>query len=67
MTTEEAFRSLVRSRYRWVKMGGNDSTRLSLKARLEKGTLKLDTMTKYLKMAGYRLVTNPRWQPPKNL
>ena len=65
MTTEKAFESLVRSKYKWVKMGGNNTTRLDLKRRFEAGTLRIDTMTKYLKQAGYRLVSYPRWQHPK--
>lgn len=47
-------------------MGGNESTRLSILARMKEGKgILLDTKFKYLKMAGFRLKSYPRWMTPK--
>lgn len=66
LSTDDAFELLVNNQYRWHKMGGNESTRLSILARMRKGKeILMDTKFKYLKMAGFRLKSYPRWATPK--
>jgi hypothetical protein len=66
LSTDDAFRLLVNNQYRWNKMGGNESTRRSLLTRIKQGKeITMDTKVKYLKMAGFRLKSYPRWSTPK--
>jgi hypothetical protein len=66
LSTDKAFELLVNNQYRWNKMGGNESTRLTFVKRIREGKeILMDTKFKYLKQAGFRLKSHPRWATPK--